>query len=148
MIGVFNSSYIFVISLVTAIIDIVPVLGTGTVLVPWLLFSFLVGDTGLGIGLLVMYVVITVVRQVIEPKLVAGQLGLPAFVTVIAMFLGVKLFGFIGLFLLPMTIIFAKLLNDKGIIHLWKLPESAQKETVPVAAEAPEEAPPAEENKE
>lgn len=146
MTGVFSSSYVFVISLVTAIVDIVPVLGTGTILVPWMLFSFLVGDTGLGIGLLVMYVVITVIRQVVEPKLVAGQLGLPAFLTVIAMFLGVKLFGFIGLFLLPMTIILLKLLNDRGIIHLWKRSCDVQKETVP--AEAAEETPPADENKE
>lgn len=119
-VGVFDSSYIFVIALVTCVVDIVPVLGTGTILMPWALINFLLGNIGLGIGLVVIYAVITVIRQVIEPKLVAAQLGIPPFITLIAMFLGLKLFGFIGLILLPLIIAMIKVLNDDGTIHLWK----------------------------
>lgn len=122
LIGLFNSSYIAVISVATAIVDIIPVLGTGTIVLPWAAYSFIVGDYGMGIGLLVLYVTVTVIRQIVEPKLVAGQLGLPPFVTLIAMYLGLKIFGVLGVFVLPIIAIMLKLLNDEGIIDLWKSP--------------------------
>lgn len=132
IIGVYNSSYIFVIAFATCVVDIVPVLGTGTVVLPWAVYSFIVGDIGMGIGLLIIYGVITVIRQIIEPKLVAMQLGLPPFVTIIAMFFGLKLFGFVGLFLLPLAITMLKVLNDKGTIHLWKRPCDVEEEPKPM----------------
>ena len=114
--GIYTSGYIFLISICIAIIDIVPVLGTGTILLPWAVISFCLGKVGMGIGLLIMYALITVIRQVIEPKLVAGQFDLPAFVTIIAMYFGIKLFGALGIFILPITVIIVKLLADEGII--------------------------------
>lgn len=121
--GIYKGGFIVVIALLTAIVDILPVLGTGTVIIPWAVYAFITGDIPLGIGLLVIYAIITVVRQVIEPKIVGGQLGLPAFMMLIAMFFGVKLFGFIGLFLLPITLVILKILNDHDVIHLWKKAE-------------------------
>lgn len=120
LIHIYNSGYIFAIAFITAVVDIVPVLGTGTILIPWALWSLFTGDIGLGIGLLVVYAIISVIRQVIEPKLVASQLGLPPFVTIMAMYIGSQLFGFIGLFLLPITIMLLKVLNDEGVIHIFK----------------------------
>lgn len=122
MLGLFQSSYISVIAVVTAIVDIIPVLGTGTIVLPWAAYSLIVGDYGMAIGLLVLYAAVTVIRQIVEPKLVAGQLGLPPFVTLIAMYLGLKIFGVMGVFALPIIIIMLKLLNDEGIINLWKSP--------------------------
>ena len=122
MIGLFNSSYIAVIAIVTAIVDIIPVLGTGTIVLPWAAYSFITGNIGMGIGLMVLYITVTVIRQIVEPKLVAGQLGLPPFVTLIAMYLGLKIFGVLGVFILPIIAIMVKLLNDEGIIDLWKSP--------------------------
>lgn len=116
---VYTGGYIVVISLITAIIDIIPVLGTGTVLIPWALWQlFVSGNIGMGVGLIVMYVAITVIRQVIEPKLVGDELGLPSFVTLMAMYLGSQLFGFLGLFLLPLTLAVLVALNDEGIVHI------------------------------
>ncbi len=120
LIHVYDSGYIFAIAFITAIVDIIPVLGTGTILIPWALWSLFTGDVGLGIGLLVVYAIISVIRQVIEPKLVASQLGLPPFVTIMAMYIGSQLFGFIGLFLLPITVMLLKVLNDEGVIHIFK----------------------------
>ncbi len=122
MIGLFNSSYIAVIAVVTAIVDVIPVLGTGTIVLPWAAYSFITGNIGMGIGLLVLYATVTVIRQIVEPKLVAGQLGLPPFVTLIAMYLGLKIIGVLGVFILPIIAIMLKLLNDEGIIDLWKSP--------------------------
>ncbi len=119
LMGIYDSGYIFVIAILTAIIDIVPVLGTGTVLIPWALVSLLNGNYPMAIGLIVMYACITVIRQIIEPKLVAAQLGIPAFLTIVSMFIGSQIFGVIGIFILPITIVMLKLLNDEGIIHIF-----------------------------
>lgn len=129
LLGIFSSSYIAVIALVTAIVDIIPVLGTGTILLPWTAYCLIVGNYPMAIGLAIIYAVITVIRQIIEPKLVAGQLGLPPFLTISAMYIGLKIFGVLGMFIAPMIIIMLKLLNDEGILHLWK--------------KVPEETPPA-----
>lgn len=140
LIHVYNSGYIFAIAFITAIVDIIPVLGTGTILIPWALWSLFTGDVGLGIGLLVVYAIISVIRQVIEPKLVASQLGLPPFVTIMAMYIGSQLFGFIGLFLLPITIMLLKVLNDEGVIHIFKKKAPVVEEvTVSAKETAPDE---------
>ncbi len=124
--GIYKGSWVFFIALITAIVDIFPVLGTGTVLIPWSLYSFISGDIPMGIGIFVLYVFITVMRQFIEPKLVAGQLGLPPFLTIMGMYIGLKLFGIIGMFMVPLTIILVKLLNDEGVIHIWKNEEKEE----------------------
>ena len=115
MFGVYEGGYIFVIALATAIVDIIPVLGTGAVLIPWAIVCLLLGDYGLGIGLLVMYGAISVLRQIIEPKLVAGQVGLPAIFTFMALFVGAKIFGVLGIIILPLTVIAFKLMHDEGV---------------------------------
>ena len=139
LIGVFQSNYIIMIAVVTAIIDIVPVLGTGTVLIPWAVYSFITGSFGLGIGLVVIYAAITVIRQVIEPKLVAGQLGLSPIVTIAALYFGLKIFGVLGMLITPILVIMLKLLNDEGIIHLWRSPArvKAQAEAAAAAEDVP-----------
>ncbi len=128
MLGLFQSNYIAVIAVVTSIVDIIPVLGTGTIVLPWAAYSLIIGDYGMAIGLLILYAAVTVIRQIVEPKLVAGQLGLPPFVTLIAMYLGLKIFGVLGVFALPIIIIMLKLLNDEGIINLWKSPTKVMAE--------------------
>lgn len=119
-IGVFDNPYILIIAFVIAVIDIIPVLGTGTVLIPWAVISFITGKIGLGIGLLVIYVIILVIRQIIEPKLVAGQVGLPPIVTIIAMYVGSKTLGILGFFILPFAVILVKVFNDAGLVHVFK----------------------------
>lgn len=128
LVGVYKSGYIAIIAAATAVIDIVPVLGTGTVLIPWAVYSLIVGNYGLAIGLLIIYACISVIRQIIEPKLVAGQLGLSPVVTIFAMYVGLKLFGVLGMLLIPLLVIMLKLLNDEGIIKLWKSPDESQQQ--------------------
>ncbi len=97
----------------SAIVDVLPVLGTGTVLLPWALFAFLNGTWGRGIGLLVLYIVITVVRQVIEPKIVDKTIGIPALFTLLGIFLGGKLMGILGILIVPLAFAVIKRLNDE-----------------------------------
>ena len=130
LIGVYDGGYIAIIAFVTCIVDIIPVLGTGTVMIPWGIYSIITGNLGLGIGLIILYAVITVLRQAIEPKLVANQVGLPSIVTIMAMFLGARIFGALGVVLLPLTVIVVKMMIDEGIIgtHLGKREKTMKKE--------------------
>lgn len=119
-VNIYEGQYIIFIAFGIALIDIIPVLGTGTVLIPWAIVSFFTSKVSLGIGLLVIYVIILVIRQVVEPKLVAGQVGLPPIATIIAMYIGSKTLGILGFFILPFAVILVKVFNDAGIIHLFK----------------------------
>ncbi len=103
---IFGVDNALVISLLIAFLDILPVLGVGTVLIPWGIIDIITGNTVLGIEILVLYGVITVVRNILEPKMVGGDLGLHPLVTLIAMIIGLDLFGIAGLFGLPLIISF------------------------------------------
>lgn len=115
------------ISLIIALVDILPVLGTGTILVPWAFIEFFNGNLPDAIGLGILYGVITIVRQVLEPRVVGDSIGLYPLVTLIAMFLGVKYFGAIGLLGLPVVITVLVKLHKEGIVHIWRDPETKEK---------------------
>ena len=93
--------YSLLISLVVAAVDILPVFGAGAMLVPWAVLSLLMGNTSLGIGLFILYGVITVVRQIAEPYIVGQRLGVHPFISLAAMFCGFMLFGALGGLLMP-----------------------------------------------
>lgn len=97
--------YAFLIALGTAVIDILPVLGTGTVLIPWGIAELLLGNTGRGAALLVVYAVMTVIRQILEPRIVGKYIGLPPIAALFSMYLGLRLFGVAGLILFPILAI-------------------------------------------
>lgn len=92
-----------------AVFDAFPIVGSGMILLPLSIITMITGRIGKGIGLFFVYVVVVVVRQVIEPRIVGKHVGLRPLVTLICMFVGTKLFGGIGLFALP---ILAAILTD------------------------------------
>lgn len=110
----------FAIAFIIAVLDILPVLGTGTVLIPWSVIALSSGNFKMGIGVLGLYLVITVVRNIVEPKLVGGQMGLSPVVMLPCMILGLHFFGIIGLFGAPLVVAFLKDLNDRGVIHIFE----------------------------
>ena len=89
-------------ALLICLLDALPVLGTGAVLLPWALISFLQSNTPRAIGLLGLYATITLLRSTLEPKLVGRQLGLDPLVTLMALYVGFKLWGLGGMILAPM----------------------------------------------
>jgi sporulation integral membrane protein YtvI len=111
----------FLFGLLVAIIDIMPILGTGAVLLPWSVIAFIIGNTKIGMGMLILYVVITVVRQILEPKIVGQQIGLYPIVTLILMYVGAQLMGVLGLLILPIMATILIKLNKEGSIHLFKI---------------------------
>lgn len=117
LIGIDNS---VAIALCIAVFDILPVLGTGGIMIPWVIFTAVQGKLSLALGLLVVYIVVTVIRNILEPKIVGSQIGLHPVVTLISMFVGAQLFGIIGLFGFPILLSLLRHLNDNGTIHLFK----------------------------
>ncbi len=98
-----KNSYLW--ALLIAFIDFLPVLGTGAVMVPWAVYSALTGNTGLAISLAILYVIIIIVRNFCEPKIVSGQMGINPLFILFSMYLGLKLFGGVGLIILPIILI-------------------------------------------
>ena len=103
-----------------AVFDILPVLGTGGVMIPWALLTAVYGNYPLALELFLIYLAVTAVRNVIEPKIIGGQLGLHPVVTLVSMFVGVDFFGAIGLFGLPILLSLLGHLNDRGVIKIFK----------------------------
>ena len=107
-------------AVVIALVDALPVLGTGTVLLPWSLFCFLLGDTSQGLSLLMLYAATLLVRSLLEPRLLAGQANLPSIAVLLAMYLGFHFLGVSGMLLLPVFLLVVKHLQDAGVIRLWR----------------------------
>lgn len=95
----------FIKAFLIAIIDLFPVLGTGTVLVPWAGIMFLKGNYTMGIGLIVIYIIISVVRNFAEPKIIGKQIGIHPLFTLVSMFIGLKVAGVFGIILFPIGMI-------------------------------------------
>lgn len=123
VIGVDNA---VIIALIIAIFDILPVLGTGGIMIPWAVITLLQGNYPLALALALVYLIITVIRNIIEPKIVGSQIGLHPVITLASMFVGAQLFGVLGLFGFPIGLSLLRHLNDNGTIHLFKNPQDLQ----------------------
>ena len=110
----------FVLAVLIAILDILPVLGTGTILIPWAIISLIRANVFLGFGLIALYVAITVIRNIVEPRLVGKQMELHPVVTFASMLIGLHFLGIVGLFLTPLVVSFLMQLYKKGIIGCTK----------------------------
>lgn len=108
--------YPLAISLLIVVVDILPILGVGSALVPWALYSFIAGDTFLAIGLLILFGVITVIRRIVEPKVLGDAVGISALAALISLYIGFKLFGVIGLFFGPIIIIIYQAMRKVGLM--------------------------------
>lgn len=104
----------------TALVDALPVLGTGTVLIPWAVVCLLLGDSGRALALLALYAVAMLTHSLLEPRLLAGQADLPPITALLAMYLGFHFMGVGGMILLPVLLLLVKQLQDAGVVRIWK----------------------------
>ena len=102
------------------IFDAFPIVGSGMVMLPWALITLFSGQIGQGIGLLIVYAVVVIARQIIEPKIVGKRVGLRPIVTLTCMYAGTRIIGGIGLFALPIAVSIIADLNDTGVIHIFR----------------------------
>lgn len=96
--------YWAVMGIVVAVVDVLPILGSGAVLIPWGVWQLVSGNPGQGIGILVLYGIVVVVRTIAEPKILGDRIGLPPLVTILSMYLGLRFMGVAGLVLVPMLV--------------------------------------------
>jgi predicted PurR-regulated permease PerM len=99
-----RAPYPLLLSLLLGAVDLLPVLGVGTVLIPWAVFSFFVGRFGFGLGLALLWLAVTVVRRILEDRLVGRGFGVHPLLILLAVCIGLHFFGFLGLFLGPIAI--------------------------------------------
>jgi sporulation integral membrane protein YtvI len=112
--------YALLLGLIVAISDAIPIVGTGLVMVPWIAWNFISGNTQLGLGLLIIYILGIIMRQVMEPKIVGDQIGLHPLVTLASMYIGLEVFGVLGMIIGPVSIIILKNLQNSGVLRIWK----------------------------
>lgn len=108
------------VAVLIAIADVLPIIGCGTILIPWLIIELIKGNYFMAIGLSIIYIVIYIVRQILEPRIVGKQLGLHPLVTLLAMYLGMRVMGFGGMILFPVITIILINFQKAGTIKLWK----------------------------
>lgn len=102
---VLRVDYFFLLAVLIAFLDILPVFGVGTALIPWMIFEFFTYDFMMGFGLLVIWAFISIVRQFLEPKIVGETIGIHPVATVIGIYVGFKLFGLLGMFISPAVLL-------------------------------------------
>ena len=96
--------YAPIIALLIAIFDILPVLGTGGILLPWTVILLVMKNYPMGIGMFALYIIITIIRNTLEPKIVGKQIGLHPLATMISLYVGLKLMGFWGMLIFPTSL--------------------------------------------
>ncbi|WP_253724481.1 sporulation integral membrane protein YtvI [Sporosarcina sp. HYO08] len=110
--------YAVIMSIVIWIIDVIPILGSIIILAPWFLYQFISGDIATGTKLAILAVILLIIRRTVEPKVMGTQIGLHPLPTLIAMFIGLKLIGFLGFFVGPLIVILFTTAREAGIIKL------------------------------
>jgi len=105
---ILKQEYPFTFALVISVVDALPIVGAGGILIPWGIYSAIIGNMYLAIGLLIAYAIITVVRQLVEPRIVSNNLGVHPFITLISMYIAFKIFGIIGLVIGPIVMVIFK----------------------------------------
>ncbi len=116
LLGVDNA---LTISVLAAVFDILPLLGVGTVFIPWIIYLLAVGDFNLAIWLTVLFLVIVLARQILEPLITGDTLGVSAFTMLAFMVISLSLFGVAGVILSPVLLILVKALYDQGYLRRW-----------------------------
>jgi sporulation integral membrane protein YtvI len=130
--SVMRVKYSALIAAMIAVFDILPVVGSGLIIVPWAIISLIVGNIGLGIGLFILWAVLCVVRQIIEPKIVGNNVGMHPFLTLFAMLAGNFIYGGIGILLLPIALACCQSLNSAGVVKIYKNVEPEVEENDPI----------------
>ena len=116
---ILDVKYALVIALIVGISEAIPIVGTGAVMVPWILWNIFIGNMPLALGLAIIYILGVLIRQIMEPKIIGSQIGLHPLVTLLSMYVGLEFFGVLGMFVGPISLIIVKNLQDAGIMKLW-----------------------------
>lgn len=106
--NILEIEYSFTISLIISLLDILPVIGIGTIMIPWGIIHIILGNIYIGSGILIVFGIASIIRQIVEPKIIGNSIGLHPLLTLMSMYIGLKLFGVLGLLCCPVLTILSK----------------------------------------
>lgn len=115
---IFQVDHIFIITLATFFVDFIPYLGIGIIFIPWIVYTFFTTNYVLAIQLSFLYIVIIIIRQVIEPRILASNIGIHPLFALIILFVGFQSLGIVGVFITPVILIIISTIYHAGIVHL------------------------------
>lgn len=123
ILGIENS---FALALIISLVDILPIIGSGIILVPWGVTMLIFGNTFQGVGVIVIAIIVYIIRQLVEPRIISAQMNMHPLLTLISMYVGLKIQGAIGMIFAPIFAFFVKTLytsmkNEKNVEMLKKL---------------------------
>lgn len=104
------------IALGISILDVLPILGTGTIFIPWVIILLFYKDFSMAIGIFAVYLVATLTRQSIEPKIISTQIGIHPLITLITIYTGIRILGFSGIIIAPLFVICLVAIKKSGIL--------------------------------
>ncbi|MDP4161634.1 MAG: AI-2E family transporter, partial [Bacillota bacterium] len=105
-----------VVSLIIWLFDFLPIISSIIILGPWSLYQFMSGNISMGTQLAILACILLIIRRTVEPKVLGIQIGLSPLSTLISMYLGLKLFGIIGLIVGPLLLIIFNSAREAGFI--------------------------------
>ncbi|TCK93273.1 sporulation integral membrane protein YtvI [Natranaerovirga hydrolytica] len=112
--------YALLIGLAITVLDALPIFGSGTVLIPWALFEAFSGNLQYALWLGIIYGVSVLIRQFLEPKLIGDNIGINPLATLIAIYVGLKVFGVMGIIIGPLILIFIKTMQEVDVLPKWR----------------------------
>lgn len=112
-----NIKYPLLMALAIAFVDALPIFGSGSVMVPWAIMSALNGNIQLGVSIIILWIIMSIVRQILEPKIVSGKIGIHPIFTLIAMYTGFKIIGVMGMLVGPIVLIILKSIKVEGFFR-------------------------------
>ncbi|WP_280770240.1 sporulation integral membrane protein YtvI [Salipaludibacillus daqingensis] len=115
--AILRVEYALTIAMIIGIAEILPYLGSGTILIPWFIYMFFTGNISMGIGLAIVYGVTVGIRQSIEPKILSSSMNLNALAVLLSLFIGFQIFGIVGVFLGPLILVVLVIFKDIGVGH-------------------------------
>lgn len=123
LLAIIGLDYVVTIGIFVGFLDLLPILGPGLFFVPWILIEFVIGNTKLGIILLIVYIIISAVRQFMQPRIIGDNIGLHPLVTLIALYVGLTIWGAVGLILGPLVFVIIISCYRVGLFDnlIWRL---------------------------
>lgn len=118
---IFKIEHALTIAIIAAAVDLLPLIGTGIIFIPWIIYLFITANYSLTISLAVLYMLIVILRQLLEPKILSSHIGLNPLAALLALFAGIQLWGVPGLIISPFLLVLFIALHQAGILkQLWQ----------------------------
>lgn len=118
---IFKIEHALTIAIIAAAVDLLPYIGTGVIFIPWIIYLFITANYSMTISLIVLYMLIVILRQILEPKILSSHIGLNPLAALLSLFAGVQFWGVPGLIIAPLLLILFTALHQAGILtQLWQ----------------------------